>query len=589
MVEETVASPGKRLRRIMRIMREYHFLSNFYHQKNPEEVCQALEELGPTFIKMGQILSTRSDLVSPEYIKAFRKLQDDVPADDFASVKTTFETETGKRISEVFKSFDEKAFASASIGQVHHAELKDGTPVVVKIQHPDVTKLVDTDLALLKRAVELLKYVPTGITVVDPVKIFNALSSSLKSEIDTIQEAKNGIEFYRLNNGQSIIRVPKVYFEYCAPKILVNEFMPGKSIKHLANEPLDKEDPKRAKAQQAIRHEIAQALVKNFLKQVFVDHFFQADPHPGNILIHKLTKSESQDDQFEVSKKVEKQVGNTNFSYQKEVALPPYRVIWIDFGMMGRISPSTADGIAKIVLAINSQDIHEIGQSIIPMCEQVGPLDEQKFYRDLGRFLRPYLNAGLADINFTKMLYQIIQLCQNNNLQIDSQVTMLVRAFGILETIIAKLDPSLSMLEVARPFGQQYLKQHFNFRTQLDNSLWSSYRAVKAITQMPGKLNTFFDAVSGGDARINFHYSDQDQLLKWVSRIVNRIIVAIILAAIIVGSSLLVEGSADHPHIYRLGVLGYSLAIIIIVAMAISELLQRYRKHRRRKKEYGKK
>lgn len=588
MAEETVPSPRKRLRRIMQVMRQYHFLSNFYHQKNPEEVCQALEELGPTFIKMGQILSTRADLVSPEYIKALRKLQDDVPADSFASVKKTFETETGKKISEVFKTFDQEPFASASIGQVHHAELKDGTSVVVKIQHPDVTKLVDTDLALLKRAVELLKYVPTGITVVDPVKIFNALSDSLRSEIDTIQEAKNGVEFYRLNNGQSIIRVPKVYFKYCAPKILVNEYMPGKSIKYLANASLST-NPEQAKAQRQVRHEIAQVLVKNFLRQVFVDHFFQADPHPGNILIRHLSQDEAQTDQVEVEKKLEKQIGPTKISYQQEKSLPPYRVIWIDFGMMGRISPATADGIAKIVLAVNSQDIHEIGQSIIPMCEQVGPLDEQKFYRELGKFLRPYLNAGLAEINFTKMLYQIVQLCQNNNLQIHSQVTMLVRAFGILETIIAKLDPSLSMLEVARPFGKQYLKQHFDLRTQLDNSLWGSYRAVKNITQMPGKLNTFFDAISDGDARINFHYADQENLMKWLSRIVNRIIIAIILAAIIVGSSLLVEGSTGHPHIYRPGVFGYSLAIIIIVTMAVSELIRRYRKYRRQKKEYGKK
>lgn len=541
MAEETVPSPRKRLRRIMQVMRQYHFLSNFYHQKNPEEVCQALEELGPTFIKMGQILSTRADLVSPEYIKALRKLQDDVPADSFASVKKTFETETGKKISEVFKTFDQEPFASASIGQVHHAELKDGTSVVVKIQHPDVTKLVDTDLALLKRAVELLKYVPTGITVVDPVKIFNALSDSLRSEIDTIQEAKNGVEFYRLNNGQSIIRVPKVYFKYCAPKILVNEYMPGKSIKYLANASLST-NPEQAKAQRQVRHEIAQVLVKNFLRQVFVDHFFQADPHPGNILIRHLSQDEAQTDQVEVEKKLEKQIGPTKISYQQEKSLPPYRVIWIDFGMMGRISPATADGIAKIVLAVNSQDIHEI-----------------------------------------------VQLCQNNNLQIHSQVTMLVRAFGILETIIAKLDPSLSMLEVARPFGKQYLKQHFDLRTQLDNSLWGSYRAVKNITQMPGKLNTFFDAISDGDARINFHYADQENLMKWLSRIVNRIIIAIILAAIIVGSSLLVEGSTGHPHIYRLGVFGYSLAIIIIVTMAVSELIRRYRKYRRQKKEYGKK
>lgn len=126
-------------------------------------------------------------------------------------------------------------------------------------------------------------------------------------------------------------------------------------------------------------------------------------------------------------------------------------------------------------------------------------------------------------------------------------------------------------------------------RTQLDNSLWGSYRAVKNITQMPGKLNTFFDAISDGNARINFHYADQENLMKWLSRIVNRIIIAIILAAIIVGSSLLVEGSTGHPHIYRLGVFGYSLAIIIIVTMAVSELIRRYRKYRRQKKEYGKK
>ena len=443
-------------------------------------------------------------------------------------------------------------------------------------------------MALLKRAVELLKYVPTGISVVDPVKIFNALSDSLRSEIDTIQEAKNGVEFYRLNNGQSIIRVPKVYFKYCAPKILVNEYMSGKSIKYLANASLST-NPEQAKAQRQVRHEIAQVLVKNFLKQVFVDHFFQADPHPGNILIRHLTQDEAQMDQVELEKKLEKQIGSTKISYQQEKVLPPYRVIWIDFGMMGRISPATADGIAKIVLAVNSQDIHEIGQSIIPMCEQVGPFDEQKFYRELGKFLRPYLNAGLAEINFTKMLYQIVQLCQNNNLQIHSQVTMLVRAFGILETIIAKLDPSLSMLEVARPFGKQYLKQHFDFRTQLDNSLWGSYRAVKNITQMPGKLNTFFDAISDGNAQINFHYADQEHLMKWLSRIVNRIIIAIILAAIIVGSSLLVEGSTGHPHIYHLGVFGYSLAIIIIITMAVSELIHRYRKYRQQKKEYGKK
>lgn len=585
MTSDAPMTPGERLRKIMKVMREYHFVSNFYHQKNPDEVCAALEKLGPTFIKMGQILSTRPDLVSPAYIKAFRKLQDAVPPDPFSVVQSTFEEETGKKIDQVFSEFDKKPFASASIGQVHHATLKDGTPVVVKVQHADVTRLVDTDLALMKRAVELLKYVPTGITVVNPAKIIDQLSISLKKEIDTMQEAKNGAEFYRLNNGNGIIEVPKVYLKYCAPKILVNQFMPGKSIKYFANKPLSI-DPDIAKEEKMIRHTIAQALVKNFLKQVFIDNFFQADPHPGNIFIDHLAGREQGNDEMGIDNEIHKNMGGISFDYERESSLPPYRIIWLDFGMMGRIPPSTADGIAKIVLAINTQDIRRIGQAIIVMCEQTGPFNEQDFYHDLGHFLRPYLNAGLADINFTEMLYQIVQLCRRNNLQIQSSVTMLVRAFGILESIVAKLDPSLSMIEVARPFGKQYIKQHFNWRDQLDNSLWRSYQASQDLTKMPGKFNSFLDAISEGNARISFQYSKQDQLIRWGTRIVNRLIVAIILAAVIIGSSLLVEGSPNSSHIYRLGVTGYVIAVAIILLMVVAELINRYRKWRQEKKRY---
>ena len=214
-----------RLRKIMQVMRKYHFVSNFYHQTNPQAICQALQELGPTFIKLGQILSTRPDLVSPAYIKELRHLQDQVKADSFATVEQTFEEETGKKINEEFASFAEKPFASASIGQVHHATLKDGTPVVVKVQHPEVGKLVNTDLALLRKAVVLFKYVPQDIAVVDLDKVIDELSTSLLSEVNTLEEAKNGEEFYTLNNGDGPILVPKVYMKYCAPKILVNEAM----------------------------------------------------------------------------------------------------------------------------------------------------------------------------------------------------------------------------------------------------------------------------------------------------------------------------------------------------------------------------
>ena len=251
-----------RLRKIMQVMRKYHFVSNFYHQTNPQAICQALQELGPTFIKLGQILSTRPDLVSPAYIKELRHLQDQVKADSFATVEQTFEEETGKKINEEFASFAEKPFASASIGQVHHATLKDGTPVVVKVQHPEVGKLVNTDLALLRKAVVLFKYVPQDIAVVDLDKVIDELSTSLLSEVNTLEEAKNGEEFYTLNDGDGPILVPKVYMKYCAPKILVNEAMEGKSIRYRFKQSNDNDQEATT-----VNHEIATTLVNNFLKQ----------------------------------------------------------------------------------------------------------------------------------------------------------------------------------------------------------------------------------------------------------------------------------------------------------------------------------
>lgn len=572
-------SGKSRVREIMAVMRKHHFLRNFYRQTNPEEICAALEELGPTFIKLGQILSTRADLVSPSYIKALSKLRDDVPADPFTSVEKTFEEETGKKISEVFKDFGKEPFASASIGQVHHAHLQDETSVVVKVQHPEVTTLVNTDLHLLQRAVDLLKYVPTEKTVVDPTAVITELSRSLRTEIDTMREVANGEEFYRLNNQAGIIRVPKVYREYCAPKILVNQLMKGQSIQHLVNQKLSS-DPTTKDAQVQTREMIAKTLVNNFIKQVFVDHFFQADPHPGNILIEQVEEPE-----MATEHEINRQVGNVNFAYQQQGVLPPYRINLIDFGMMGRLTPAMADGIAKIVLAINSKNTRQIGQAILAVCNQTGPVDEQQFFTDLGHFLRPYMSTGLSEIDFSTLLYQIIHLCADNHLQMKGEVTMLVRAFGILEGTVAKLDPNLSMMEVARPFGRRYLKKHFNLRNRIEDDLWGSYQAGHQLIKLPGHVNDFLDALTNGDARLNFKYQNEERISHLLLQITNRLVVALILAAIIVGSSLLVEGSADHPHIYRLGVTGYSIAIVIVVILVASEIITHWRQKRARKKQ----
>lgn len=561
-----------RLREIVQVIRKYHFVSNFYHQTNPENIRQTLQELGPTFIKLGQIMSTRPDLVSPAYIKELRRLQDQVKADNFITVQQTFTKETGKKIADVFDDFDPQPFASASIGQVHHAKLKDGTPVVVKIQHPEVETLVSTDLALLRKAVSLLKYVPKDITVVDLKKVIDELGSSLLSEVNTLDEAHNGQEFYQLNNGDGPIMVPQVYIKHCAPKVLVNEAMPGKSIRHLFEGPVvtSPDDPVAKK-----RRQVALTLVNNFLKQIFVDHFFHADPHPGNILIRELAPGENND--LATTKQVEKSLGNMTVGYQRQESLPAYRIIYLDFGMMGRLTPALANNIAQVVIAINTQDVRKIGRAVLNICNRTGEVDETKFFKELGAFIQPYFSAGIGNIDFANVLYQIIQLCQGNHLQIKSEVTLLIKAFGTLEGTIAKLDPSLSMMEVAQDFGRHYLMRNFNWRTAVNNNLMNLLFASQATAKMPEKINELIDTFVSGDAKVDLQYKDQKNVLKQLERLMNRFMIAIILAAVILGSSLLVEGSTSHPHIFRLGVTGYSISLVIIGLLIVSELIHRWR------------
>ena len=387
--EITGKDQRNRMLEIVRIMRRHDFVRNFMKQQNPEEVRFALEELGPTFIKGGQILSTRPDLISPAFISELKKLQDDVQIDSFETVSKTFREQTEKNISDVFDKFDEKPFASASIGQTHHAVLKNGTQVVVKVQHPKIKELVETDLTLFRQALKILKLAPE-ITVVDPEEILNQLQASLLNEINTEIEIKNGLEFYRLNNHDGIIEVPVVYEEYSTQKILVNSRMDGESIKKLAARPLS-DDPTERRLQKKERTYIADALVKNFIKQVFVDNFFHADPHPGNILFYRLKQDDPRINELEPTHEFEKKSGGIKASIKTEQKLPPYRLVYLDFGMMGRLSPLLAEGIANVIVALSKKDTQEISQAVLSICNRTGEIDEEDFTDQLGIFLTPYL------------------------------------------------------------------------------------------------------------------------------------------------------------------------------------------------------
>lgn len=568
----TTISGKKRLLQITSILKKYSFISNFYRQTNPDQIRLALEELGPTFIKLGQILSTRPDLVSPALINELQQLQDKVKADDYEVIAQIYEDQTGQTIAENFASFEETAFASASIGQCHHATLLDGTPVVVKIQHPDVSTLVQVDLNLFRRAVKMLKYVPNdGKSVVDLPQVFDQLSTSLMNEIDTLHEVKNGERFYDLNNGQGVFVVPKVYSNESSAKILVNQAMTGESIKQL----FASEEHPLSMDEQARNTAIGHQLVENFIKQVFTDHFFHADPHPGNILYRPVTSSDQPNVSIDTKTKT---FNHLEFEYQKASELPPFRLVYLDFGMMGTLSNELADGIANIIIALVQKDIYKISQAVLVVCNRTGQVDEQQFNQQFGIFIRPYLNQGLGDIDFGTMVFEITRLCQTNHLQMKPEVTMLMKAFATLEGTVAKLDPTISMMAVARPFAKKYLKEHFNWRESLGDASLAMYSSLESLSKLPNQVNRLMTILASGEQQFNFHYQGQDKVLKSLHKMVNQLATVIVIAAVIMGSSIMVVGSTDHPFIHDFGIWAYVIAIILVVIMMISWLWKSWRK-----------
>lgn len=568
----TTISGKKRLLQITSILKKYSFISNFYRQTNPDQIRLALEELGPTFIKLGQILSTRPDLVSPALINELQQLQDKVKADDYEVIAQIYEDQTGQTIAENFASFEETAFASASIGQCHHATLLDGTPVVVKIQHPDVSTLVQVDLNLFRRAVKMLKYVPNdGKSVVDLPQVFDQLSTSLMNEIDTLHEVKNGERFYDLNNGQGVFVVPKVYSNESSAKILVNQAMTGESIKQL----FASEEHPLSMDEQARNTAIGHQLVENFIKQVITDHFFHADPHPGNILYRPVTSSDQPNVSIDTKTKT---FNHLEFEYQKASELPPFRLVYLDFGMMGTLSNELADGIANIIIALVQKDIYKISQAVLVVCNRTGQVDEQQFNQQFGIFIRPYLNQGLGDIDFGTMVFEITRLCQTNHLQMKPEVTMLMKAFATLEGTVAKLDPTISMMAVARPFAKKYLKEHFNWRESLGDASLAMYSSLESLSKLPNQVNRLMTILASGEQQFNFHYQGQDKVLKSLHKMVNQLATVIVIAAVIMGSSIMVVGSTDHPFIHDFGIWAYVIAIILVVIMMISWLWKSWRK-----------
>jgi len=479
-----------------------------------ERVRMAMEELGPTFIKMGQILSTRPDLIPMEFITQFEKLQDTVPPFSFADVKTTIESELRAPIATIFQDFDETPVAAASIGQVHRARLATGEDVAVKVQRPDVRKTIEVDLEIILHLATLLEQNVDAYQIYNPTKIVAEFADTIKKEINYRNEAFYIERFARQFPDDPTVYVPVVFSEATTTKVLTMEYIDG--VKASDIERLDEGG--------FDRKVIAARGADLIFKQIFVHGFFHADPHPGNIMI-----------------------------------LPDNVICYLDFGMMGRIDRQTRENIVDLTIAVVRQNEVKATDVLLRLTTQDVPIDRRRLELDVSDLTMQYLGKPLKEIDAGQILRQFMDLISHHRLQIPPDLFMMSKAVSTVEGLGTVLDPDFDCASSATPFIKHIQMERMHPKRVASDMLNSGTEIIHLFKEIPGGLRDILKQAKSGETTIKFEHRGLEPIQNTLDQVSNRISFAIVLASLVMGSSLIVL--AEIPPLWHeipvIGIIGF--------------------------------
>ena len=479
-----------------------------------ERVRMAMEELGPTFIKMGQILSTRPDLIPMEFITQFEKLQDTVPPFSFADVKTTIESELRAPIATIFQDFDETPVAAASIGQVHRARLATGEDVAVKVQRPDVRKTIEVDLEIILHLATLLEQNVDAYQIYNPTKIVAEFADTIKKEINYRNEAFYVERFARQFSDDPTVYVPVVFSEATTTKVLTMEYIDG--VKASDIERLDEGG--------FDRKVIAARGADLIFKQIFVHGFFHADPHPGNIMI-----------------------------------LPDNVICYLDFGMMGRIDRQTRENIVDLTIAVVRQNEVKATDVLLRLTTQDVPIDRRRLELDVSDLTMQYLGKPLKEIDAGQILRQFMDLISHHRLQIPPDLFMMSKAVSTVEGLGTVLDPDFDCASSATPFIKHIQMERMHPKRVASDMLNSGAEIIHLFKEIPGGFRDILKQAKSGETTIKFEHRGLEPIQNTLDQVSNRISFAIVLASLVMGSSLIVL--AEIPPLWHeipvIGIIGF--------------------------------
>jgi predicted unusual protein kinase regulating ubiquinone biosynthesis (AarF/ABC1/UbiB family) len=484
-------------------------------------IRDTLLDLGPTFIKVGQLFSTRSDLFPSEYVEELSKLQDKVPAFSYEQARAIIEQDLGKPIQELYQSFDPIPIAAASLGQVHRAQLHSGEEVVVKVQRPGLVKLFEIDLQILKGITRYFQNHPDWGRGRDWLGIYDECCKILYEEIDYLNEGRNADTFRRNFRGENWVMVPRVYWRYASPRVLTLDYLPGIKISHY----------EALEAAGLDRRRLAQLGAEAYLHQLLNNGFFHADPHPGNIAVN-----------------------------------PDGSLIFYDFGMMGRVKPVTREKLMQTFFGIAQKDADQVVNSLVELGALAPTDDMGPVRRSIQFMLDNFMDKPFENQSVTEISDDLYEIAYGQPFRFPATFTFVMRAFSTLEGVGKGLDPEFNFMEVAKPFAMQ-LMTNGNPASDANSLLGELSRQAAQVSTtalgLPRRIEDTLDKLERGDIRVRVRSTETDRILRRMNGVNMGTNYTLLLCTFTLSATiLLVNGYAWIAAFAGLAALGMGIVLV---------------------------
>jgi ubiquinone biosynthesis protein len=476
-----------------------------------QHLREMLDELGPTFVKFGQLLSTRPDVLPPDIISELRGLQDDVRPFPFAQVEQVVEEDLGLTLDKLFADFDPQPVAAASIGQVHRATLPNGKTVAVKVQRPGAPRQIEADLALLYQAARIAKERVRALDFIDARQLVDEFARSIRHELDYRLEARNAEAFHRNFAGHPHVHVPRVFWSYTRARVLTLEWLDGVQVVDI--------DPLEWSLEE--RRELAYLITETWMTMIFRQGFFHGDPHPANILV--LGRSD--------------QIG------------------LVDFGQTGKLTDDDMTKLTRLFIDAASENVDALPRRLADLGVRYPKEREEEFLAELRELYYRYYGASLAEIDPLQVIREAFNLIYSMNLRLPTRFLLLDKAIATLGSVGIELYPDFNVFEVASPYARGLMMERFGPRRLAQRARKESLRLAQVLTEMPYQVHDFLEEIRDGQIEVGFVHKGLEDLLNRMDVVFNRLVVAMIVAGGLIGSSLIGIFAKAGPHLLGINVI----------------------------------